>query len=622
MNIYNNIYDIYPGSIDNRNFRYLKIDNIYSSSILITNFPKYTSFLQIINSIPKNYLYDMSIFIRKQDNMKVLKELTYYISSSASEIKTSNKNQIDIDLLSRVKEDAKELRKQIQINEQEIFFVNIIITFYSGNKQKLFEKVKEFQSIIYSKNLNSSIANFRHLDTYLLNLPLNKNKEKILELNERNFTTDSISNVFPFYTKSIFDENGVIFGFTQDENKLCNIDIFNKKYINANMCVFGSSGSGKSFFVKLMVIRLFFNGKNQYIIDPEGEYINIAKTLNCNYLEFYSKTPKYFFNFFEILEYEIYLYKENIINYKINKILKIICFLCNIKNKFEIEEIERSVKILYKNFNIINVESVYKQSNENRIYVEKEIKNSDEFPTICELLKYINSEKLKEKISKHIILKYPIFSKHTNLKLNSRLNIFNTNNLNQKDDIFFVNEITNIILENLKYKKYKYENKVNDKLNNNINGKLNKKYEENNLNNTIIYIDEIWKYIKKDKNNNKINLGNKIFELFKTIRKYNASIVAITQDISDFFLFEEGNYGKSIINNSSFKIYFKLDFSDGEFFKKYYILNDNQLYKINRLDKGQSMICFKNSVITLNIKANEYEKEILKEDFNENYNCT
>lgn len=601
MNIGDNICNIFPSSIDNTNFRYIKIDNIYSSSILITNFPRFTSFLQIIENIPKKYLYDMSIYIRKQDNMKVLKELTYYISSSSSEIKTINKNQIDIDILGQVKEDAKNLRKEIQINEQEIFSVNFLITFYNSDKKILFDKIKEFQSIIYSKGLTSNIANFRHLDSYILNLPLNRNKEKILELNERTFTTNALSNIFPFYTRTIFDKNGIIFGFTQEENKICNIDIFDNKYINSNMCVFGSSGSGKSYFIKLLVIRLFLNGKNQFVIDPEGEYINIAKKLNGNYLEISSKTPIYYFNPFEILEYEIFMYKDRVIEYKIEKITEFIIFLCNIKNENEIEGIKIAIKNVYNKFGIKKVDNVYKVSNKNKIYVEKNIINSNKFPIFEDLLNYINSKKLKYKIKENIINKFPTFTKYTNINLKNNLNIFDTSNLNIKIESFFVNQIINGIVDNLKY--------INKKKENNL-------YEKNS---SVIYIDEIWKYIK---NNNlfeeNIHLGEKIFELFKTIRKNNASIVAITQDISDFFLLDNGNYSKSIINNSSFKIFFKLDFSDSEFLQKYYILGEEELYKINRLDKGQNLICFKNITLTLNIKANNYEKEIVEGDFNEN----
>ena len=603
MNISNNISNIYPSSIDNTNFRYIKIDNIYSSSILITNFPRFISFLQIIDSIPKKYLYDMSIYIKKQDSMKILKELTYYISSSSSEIKTINKNQIDIDILGQVKEDAKKLRKEIQINEQEIFFVNILITFFNSDKKILFNIIKEFQSIIYSKGLTSNIANFRHLDSYILNLPLNRNKEKILELNERTFTTNSLSNIFPFYTRTIFDKEGVIFGFTQDENKICNIDIFDNKYINSNMCVFGSSGSGKSYFIKLLVIRLFLNGKKQYIIDPEGEYINIAKKLNGNYLEISSKTPMWYFNPFEILEYEIDMYKEQVINYKIEEIKEILVYICNIKNINEIEELKKAIKEVYRKFNILNVENVYKMSSKKRIYVDKKIINSDLFPIFNDLLDCISFKRLKIKIKENIIDKYPTFTKSTNINLNNNLIIFDTSNLNIKIEKFFVNKIIKSIVYNLKYNNKKIGSSLVNK------------------NSSIIYIDEIWKYIKNSNTTEKnINLGEKIFELFKTIRKNNASIVAITQDISDFFLLDNGNYSKSIINNSSFKIYFKLNFSDSEFLQKYYILEENELYKVNRLDKGQNLICFKNIALTLNVKANAYEKEIIEEKINEDNN--
>lgn len=606
MNLGDNINEIYPNIIDNTNFRYIKIDNIYSSSIIISNFPRYASFLQIIDSIPKKYSYDMSIFIRKQDNMKVLKDLTYYISSSASEIKTSNKNQIDIDLISKVKDDAKELRKQIQINGQEVFFINILITFYSENKNLLYERIREIQSVIYSKGLTSNIANFRHLDSYLLNLPLNKNKEKLLELSERTFTTNALSNVFPFYTKTIFDKNGVIFGFTQDENKICNIDIFDKKYINSNICILGSSGSGKSYFTKLMVIRLFLNGKSQYIIDPAGEYVYIAKSLNCNYFEFNSKNVKYYYNPFEILEYEIFLHENNVINYKIEYITDIICFLCSITESKEIIYIKDAIRKVYEHFNIKKVEDVYNKSSKNKLYVDKKIIPSNKFPIFLDLIKFIDFNKLKNKIESNIIKKYKIFTSHTNINYNNKLFVFDTSTLDKNIDIFFVNLILENIVCNLKYIKYKFKNK------------------ENNANNkTIIYIDEVWKYIKSYNDNKKIiniDLGGNIFELFKTIRKYNASIVAITQDISDFFLLEDGSYGKSIINNSNFKIFFKLDFSDSEFLEKYYILDKNKIYKVNRLNKGQSLICFKNTNLILNVKANKYEEEILEEDACENYN--
>ena len=59
------------------------------------------------------------------------------------------------------------------------------------------------------------------------------------------------------------------------------VDRFNKdKYKNANMCVFGTSGAGKSFYIKLLILRYRLLGIEQYVIDPEREYNKIAESLD------------------------------------------------------------------------------------------------------------------------------------------------------------------------------------------------------------------------------------------------------------------------------------------------------------------------------------------------------
>ena len=118
-----------PSFVDNTNFKFLNVDEKIIISITMHEYSKYTEFLQIMESIPKNMNFDIAMYIKKQDTGKVLKDLTYKISSSSAEIKTVNKNQIDIDLLNNVKNDAINLRKDIQINNQEIFNLSIIITF-------------------------------------------------------------------------------------------------------------------------------------------------------------------------------------------------------------------------------------------------------------------------------------------------------------------------------------------------------------------------------------------------------------------------------------------------------------------------------------------------------------
>ena len=166
------------------------------------------------------------------------------------------------------------------------------------------------------------------------------------------------------------------------------------------------------------------------------------------------------------------------------------------------------------------------------------------------------------------------------------------NNIDDKKVNFFMEYFLEYINRNLKYKTA-----------NNLKNK--------NILQTIIYIDEIWKYINNNFNN---NLSHYIFEMFKSIRKQNASIIAITQDISDFFKLDNGNYGKSILNNCNFKMFFRLNYEDFEILEKLNILNkDNQII-ISTLDKGEVYMILKNTQSVLKVKSNTFEKSIIEED--------
>jgi type IV secretory pathway VirB4 component len=126
---------------------------------------------------------------------------------------------------------------------------------------------------------------------------------------------------------------------------------------------------------------------------------------------------------------------------------------------------------------------------------------------------------------------------------------------------------------------------------------------------SVIYIDEVWKFIY-----NNICSAEHIFTLFKTIRKLDAGIVTITQDVSDFLSKDLGIYGKSIINNSFIKVFFKMEYSDSELLSKIGILNLNEVNEITRLNKGSMIMLFQSNIINLDVKSNEYEDKIIRGD--------
>ena len=245
------------------------------SSLQITAIPEFIYFLDVIKDMPQRISFSMSLYISKQDPIKTINDLTFSIGISRSEERTINNNQRDIDIIQKSKEDASELRKKIQTENQEIYSIKIILTFCSFNLNNLYKNIQSVKSSFYSKGIMSEITNFRHLSYYLDNIPLNYNntEQKIY------MTTDSLSNIFPFYIQNIIDENGIIVGKT-DNNNLCIVDIFSNKYENSNICIFGCSGSGKSFFTKLYIIRNYFWGIKQIVLDVEDEYSFLNSIFN------------------------------------------------------------------------------------------------------------------------------------------------------------------------------------------------------------------------------------------------------------------------------------------------------------------------------------------------------
>ena len=58
------------------------------------------------------------------------------------------------------------------------------------------------------------------------------------------------------------------------------------------MCVLGTSGAGKSFFVKLMLLRNRYMGISQFVIDPDGEYYKVCKELEGTYIKIGNNNSK------------------------------------------------------------------------------------------------------------------------------------------------------------------------------------------------------------------------------------------------------------------------------------------------------------------------------------------
>lgn len=576
--------NFYPGFIDNTNFRYVNIDGKYITTICIARYPQKMCFLDFMKALPKDIEFDVGMFIKKQDTTKTLKELTYNISNSRAELKTTNNNQIDVDLLDKLTNDAKRLRYEIQINNEEMYHIYIYISVKSYSKDNAIYLINRFRSVLYSKMYEANLLNFRHLYGYLYTLPLNMLDINTARSSYANMTTNNVANMFPFFTDTILDKNGVLFGYTSQTKKICNIDIFSDKYTNSNICMFGSSGSGKSYFVKLLVLREYITNIKQYIFDPEGEYMNLSSQIGGEYLDFKDSSKKYI-NILDINDVD--LLEMNFLSVKIDFVYDIMCRIIHIEDSLKVYVLN-AIKKAYLDKGITeDVSSMYINYESEKIFINKVIKDSTYMPVFEDILNNLKKEKVTnnaefKKIIKEfgqILADYSFLNKTTTVDINNILIVFNFSSLNKK----MYNIMFEIIIEVL-IKKIKCEKKK-----------------------SVIYLDEVWKFIHCNKSS-----SEKIFVLFKTIRKLNAGIVAITQDISDFFAKDFEMYGKSIINNSFIKMFFKMEYSDSEVLGKTGVLNSEEIAEISKLNKGSMIMLLGSNIIKLNVKSNEYEDKLIK----------
>ena len=476
---------------------------------------------------------NISIYYEKKDKYKAIRELTYHIGNVGVDLKQNKENNQDIDIARFTYDDAKYIRKEMQINNEDLYLLYIYIDIYAENEKELEMQISNVEGILQSNGIQTRRANFRQEQVYFSCLPLMQNNYDIKHASKRNVLTSGLVGTYPFISSSIFDDEGVFIGNNIYNDSLIFIDKFNReKYKNGNMCIFGASGAGKSFFSKLQILRNWLSGIEQYVIDPEREYEKICKNLNGAIFKI-GPSSKTFINIFDIREESI---EENkgYLSTKIQKLLGFFGLVYGELNEEEKAFIEEKIIETYKRRGItFDDRTLYKKEEKDKIQIKPIFKETKEMPILSDFYEVLKEDKKAKKyamqIQPFVNGSLSFFNNHSNIEINNKLIIA---------DIYELGE------DNLKYGMYIFTELFWDKIK-----------KDRNVKKTI-YLDEIWRLIGVTSNK---EVAAFIYKIFKTIRKYSGSSIAITQDVSDLFSLENGIYGKSILNNSCLKAFFSLE---------------------------------------------------------------
>lgn len=473
----------------------------------------------------------------------------------------------------------------MQINNEELYFLYIYVTIYSEKIKELESLLNKVEGILQSSGMQTRRAYFREEQAYLATSPIMNNSVDLKNAAKRNVLTSGIIATYPFISSAIFDEEGIFIGTNIYNNSLVFIDKYNSyKYKNSNICIFGTSGAGKSFYTKLLVLRNRLLGIEQYIIDPDREYDEMCNELGGTLLKI-GPTSNTYINVFDIMEESI----EEGKGYLANKLGKLIGFFNLIFGNLNEEEkaiLEEKIIILYKNKGItFNDKTLYKQR-KNKIAIKPVFKNTYDMPILEDFYNILGKDKRTKKFQIKLIpfvkgsLKF--FNNYTNVNLNNLLIVA---------DVYDLGE------ENLKYGMFIFIELFWNRIKKNRNIKKS------------IYLDEIWRLIGVTSNK---EVASFIYKIFKTIRKYGGSAVAITQDISDLFSLENGIYGKSILNNSEFKTFFALEEENIKVLEQYSNLSEKEKIEIKSLKRGECLMFVGDDHILTKIEASDLEKKIIE----------
>ena len=170
-------------------------------------------------------------------------------------------------------EDITRLRDEVQRGRERLFHASLSVTLHARDEAGLKEMTQRAKAHFGATLGKLDALAFRQREGLLSTLPLALNA--VAEW--RSLDTSSIARLFPFSPPDLDTRSGTLYGIDMRACSPVVYDPWDGTHLNANTAVLARSGSGKSFATKLGVLRGLTRGITAYVIDPEGEYADMAR---------------------------------------------------------------------------------------------------------------------------------------------------------------------------------------------------------------------------------------------------------------------------------------------------------------------------------------------------------
>jgi len=536
---------------------------------------------EILNSIGD---VDISIQVQVADERNVIRYLTHKVTKLQSDYILFEK-QGNIEELHRLQENIcsfEKMRRDIQINNDKMFFIKIQLRINAENLNDLNEKSKILRDEFANRSCEIRTLYFKQLDALKETLPVNNN---IIKENNRNMTTAGLASMFPIARTKSSTKEGIYFGRDLFTGLPINLETFTTGLANANIAIFGIPGAGKSVTVKTIIGRNAIINRRASILDVEGEYVAQTERLGGRIIKVKQGIPVGI-NLFDIDIDEELGYID--IDTKITEIIAIIYAIINkyenrMLKSYEIGDIEKAVKEVYNEKGITkDIHSIYEKEGgtlEGKITFANIKKR---MPTLTDFYRV-----MKEKIKNE-----ELAGTLSNFLTGNTLGIFDCQSTLKVNDQIICFDISEIKDEILKY----YVSLV-------LTTWITNKYmATKERNERYVIVDEAWSLFKNKETSDFLE------NLARRARKKRVAMILATQNLAEL---RQNRQAEAIINCCDTIILLKQSIGSIDEIMKFFKLPSGAKEILIKARPGECILIRGGDVRAIKIDMTKYESEFI-----------
>ncbi len=539
-------------------FSFLRLNKTYHRTFFVANYPRFVEPNWLEPLISFEHALTLSMFIYPTHSAGVLDDLKRKIAEMEATIQTDlDRNRVIDPAVQVALEDARDLQQQLVRGVERFFQFGLYVNLPSISTEDLENSSQLVKSTLGSISITAHPTTLQMEQGFLSTLPLGQDPLYLTH----NMDTTSLATTFPFTSSELTASEGVMYGINEHNDSLIIFDRFSME--NANAVILASSGSGKSYMVKLEILRSLMFGTEVIVIDPEKEYIHLAQAVGGDYINFSTDSPV------KINPFDLPQNLDSDENELGKKILSLTAFLKLVLGELTSQE----AAILDRALN-----STYRLKG---ITPDPKTQENVEAPLMEDLYKVLigmedpQASSLALRLEKFIKGSLQgIFSSPSNVKIDNQLTVFSVRDLPDQLRPLAMHLILDYIWTKIR-------------------GDLKKR---------ILVVDEAW-YLMAFADS-----ASFLVDMVKRARKYYLGVTTISQDVEDFLSQERG---KEVISNSAIQVLLKQAPASINNIGQVFNLSEGEKRLLLSAGVGRGLFFAGNTHVAMRVVASEEEDRLV-----------